>query len=153
MTKDIDFPSPDKLYPLTVDLKRTCFLKNVITRKNIIVGDYTYYEDNSGNPNNFENDNVFYHYDFWGDKLIIGKFCQIASWVKFLMNGMWHNMECFTTYPFTLFSSSLNEHYPVNKFYPCKGDTIVGNDVWIGMNVTIMPGVHIGDGAIIGQIH
>jgi virginiamycin A acetyltransferase len=42
------------------------FLKNVITRKNIIVGDYTYYDDNSGNPNNFENENVFYHYDFWG---------------------------------------------------------------------------------------
>lgn len=33
---------------------------------------------------------------------------------------------------------------------PLKGDTVVGNDVWIGQNSTILPGVHIGDGAIIG---
>ncbi|MDR2617200.1 MAG: hypothetical protein LBC22_05335 [Endomicrobium sp.] len=72
MVKDIDFPLPNKLYPLTANLERTCFLKNVITWKNIIVGDYTYYDDNSGISNNFETANVFYHCDFCGDKLIIG---------------------------------------------------------------------------------
>ncbi|MGX8716749.1 MAG: CatB-related O-acetyltransferase, partial [bacterium] len=80
----------------------------------------------------------------------IGKFCQIASGVKFLMNGMFHSMSGITTFPFAIFSKDCQSAYPADFKYPFKGDTIIGNDVWIGYNVTIMPGVHIGDGAIIG---
>lgn len=144
----MDFPSPSKKYPLIYNLERTCFLKNFITRKNIIVGDYTYYDDNT-DVHNFEK-NVLYHYEFIEDKLIIGKFCQIASDVKFLMNGMFHMNDTFSTYPFSIFSHECAERYPKDKSFPFKGDTIIGNDVWIGYNATFMPGIKVGDGAIIG---
>ncbi|MBQ3564661.1 MAG: CatB-related O-acetyltransferase [Alphaproteobacteria bacterium] len=142
------FPSPDTLYPLIYDMERTCFLKNIVTQPNVIVGDYTYYDDET-DVRNFEK-NILYHYEFLGDKLVIGKFCQIASGVKFLMNGMFHIMDAFTTYPFTIFSKECGEKYPKNVKFPFKGDTVIGNDVWIGHNVTFMPGVRISDGAIIG---
>lgn len=125
---------------------RLCFLKNIITRPNIIVGDYTYYDDFE-NVHNFEK-NVKYHFDFIGDKLIIGKFCMIASDVRFIMNGANHLTEAVTSYPFAIFGKDwANAMY--GKTYPSKGDTIIGNDVWMGFNATIMAGVKIGDGAII----
>lgn len=142
------FPSPDCTFPLSVGLKRTCFLKNIVKNPNIIIGDYTYYDDKD-DIHNFEK-NVMYHYDFVGDKLIIGKFCQIAENVKFLMNGMFHMNNCFSTYPFIIFSEDCAKKYPPNPDFPNHGNTIVGNDVWIGYSATFMPGVHIGDGAIIG---
>lgn len=142
------FPSPSEKFPLFFLTERTCFLKNFITRPNIIVGDYTYYDDEA-DVRNFEK-NVLYHFEFLGDKLQIGKFCQIASGVKFLMNGMFHSMSGITTFPFSIFSKDCQSAYPADFKYPFKGDTVIGNDVWIGYNVTIMPGVHIGDGAIIG---
>jgi len=142
------FPSPNTLYPLISGMNRTCFLKNIITRSNIVVGDYTYYDDEV-DVRNFEK-NVLYHYDFLGDKLVIGKFCQIASDVKFFMNGMFHMMESFSTYPFMIFSEECRKKYPLNAKFPFKGDTVVGNDVWIGYNAAFMPGVKIADGAIIG---
>lgn len=142
------FPSPNKLYPLTVSLERTCFLKNIITRPNIVVDDYTYYDDEY-DVRNFEK-NVLYHFDFLGDQLIIGKFCQIASGVRFLMNGMFHMKDSFSTYPFAIFSEECSKQYPAEAKYPFKGNTEIGNDVWIGYGATFMPGVKIGSGAIIG---
>lgn len=90
--------------------------------------------------------NVLYHFDFIGDKLIIGKFCQIATGVRFLMNGGNHAIDGFSTFPFAVFD---HEWRDVPLRSKSKGDTIVGNDVWIGNSVTIMPGIRIGDGAII----
>ena len=142
------FPDPSILYPLSVGLKRTVFLKNFITRPNIIVGDYTFYDDEE-DPTNFEK-NIKYHYDFIGDKLIIGRFCQIAQNVKFLMNGIFHNHHYLTAYPFAIFDKEIAEQHPASLVFPNKGDTVIENDVWIGYNATIMPGVHIGNGAIIG---
>lgn len=142
------FPSPDTLYPLVFGMDRTCFLKNIITKPNIEVGDYTYYDDEE-DVHNFEK-HVLYHYEFLGDKLVIGKFCQIASDVKFLMNGMFHLMDSFSTFPFMIFSNECKASYPKDAKYPFKGDTVIGNDVWIGYNATFMPGVHVADGAIIG---
>ncbi len=142
------FPSPDTLYPLVSNMDRTCFLKNIITRSNIIVGDYTYYDDEV-DVKNFEK-NVLYHYDFLNDKLIIGKFCQIASDVKFFMNGMFHMIDSFSTYPFMIFSKGCQKKYPSSAKFPFKGDTVIGNDVWIGYNASFMPGVKVSDGAIIG---
>ncbi len=136
--KDLKFPLPD--------YKRLCFLKNIITNPNIIVGDYTYYDDFE-DVHNFEK-NVKYHFDFIGDRLIIGKFCMIAADVVFIMNGANHLTVGITTYPFAIFGGDWSAAMQAAA-YPTKGDTIVGNDVWIGHNVTIMPGITIGDGAII----
>ncbi|WP_020526188.1 CatB-related O-acetyltransferase [Flexithrix dorotheae] len=138
---------PDKhtKFPLA-NYERLCFLKNIITNPNIIVGDYTYYDDFE-DVQNFEK-NVKYHFDFTGDKLIIGKFCMIASGVSFIMNGANHLTDAFSTYPFAIFGKGW-ENAMEGREYPHKGDLIIGNDVWIGHNATIMAGVKIGDGAII----
>ncbi|WKK82278.1 CatB-related O-acetyltransferase [Marivirga arenosa] len=138
---------PDKniKFPLE-NYERLCFLKNVVKNPNIIVGDYTYYDDFE-NVENFEK-NVKYLFDFVGDKLIIGKFCMIASDVKFIMNGANHLTDSLSTYPFAIFGRGW-ENAMQGKSYPHKGDINIGNDVWIGYNATIMAGVNIGDGAII----
>jgi virginiamycin A acetyltransferase len=138
-------PNKNIKFPLE-NYQRLCFLKNNIKNPNIIVGDYTYYDDFE-NIENFEK-NVKYHFDFVGDKLIIGKFCMIASGVTFIMNGANHLTNALTTYPFAIFGNGW-ENAMEGKLYPQKGDIIIGNDVWIGYNATIMAGVTIGDGAII----
>ena len=92
---------------------------------------------------------VTHLYDWNGDKLIIGKFCQVASGVEFMMNGANHQMNAISTFPFYTLEDWDMEP-PAISDLPIKGDTIIGNDVWIGQNATILPGVHIGDGAIIG---
>ena len=135
-------PNPNKVFP-NVKLKTITNIKPTIKNKNIIVGDFTYFADK-----NFEK-HVTHHYDFNGDKLIIGKFCQIAAGVNFVMNGANHQMNAVTTFPFYIFEGWKQKVPALNKL-PLKGDTVIGNDVWIGQNVTILPGVHIGDGAIIG---
>ena len=140
-------PDPDKVFP-NENIRSLCFIKNVITRPNIIVGDYTYYDDNGG-AEDFEK-HVTHHYEFIGDKLIIGKFCAIGKGVEFIMNGANHRMNSASTYPFNIMGGGWERVTPSLKDLPIKGDTVVGNDVWIGQNVTVLPGVHIGDGAIIG---
>ncbi len=140
-------PDANEKFPLP-GYNRLCFLKNIITNPNIIVGDYTYYDDFE-DVRNFEK-NVKYHFDFIGDKLIIGKFCMIASGVTFIMNGANHLTEAVSTYPFAIFGHGWAEAMD-GKTYPTKGDTIIGNDVWIGYNAVIMPGVQIGDGAVIAS--
>lgn len=139
--------APDKelKFPLK-NYNRLCFLKNIIQNPHIIVGDYTYYHDFE-DVNNFEK-NVKYHFDFVGDKLIIGKFCMIASGVNFIMNGANHLSEAISSYPFAIFGNDW-QNAMNGKSYPTKGNTIIGNDVWIGHNVTIMPGVKIDDGVIV----
>jgi virginiamycin A acetyltransferase len=130
---------PDPNYPFPVpDYNNICYLKNIIKNPNIIVGDYTYYED-FDNPLNFEK-NVLYNFDpAHCGKLIIGKFCAIANGVKFLMNDANHNMDGITTYPFHVFQNGWEK-----KELPSKGDTVIGNDVLIGYEAIIMPGVRIG---------
>lgn len=141
-------PDPNKIFP-NEKIPSLCYIKNVIKNPNIIVGDFTYYDDING-AEQFEK-HVTHHYNFIGDKLIIGKFCQIAKGVEFVMNGANHRMNCASTYPFYIMGGDWgNALAPVAKELPLKGDTVVGNDVWIGQNTTILPGVHIGDGAIIG---
>ncbi len=140
-------PNPNAIFP-NEKIKSLCFIKNVITRPTIIVGDYTYYDDIDG-AERFE-EHVTHHYDFNGDRLIIGKFCAIARGIEFVMNGANHRMCSVTTYPFNIMGGGWEKSTPEMSDLPLKGDTIVGNDVWIGQNVTVMPGVHIGDGAIIG---
>lgn len=141
----MNIPDKNLKFPLE-HYDRLCFLKNIITNPNIIVGDYTYYDDFES-VENFEK-NVKYLFDFTGDKLVIGKFCMIASDVVFIMNGANHLNDSISTYPFAIFGGDWSDAME-GKSYPTKGDTIIGNDVWIGYGATVMPGVTVGDGAII----
>ncbi|TGL80538.1 CatB-related O-acetyltransferase [Leptospira yasudae] len=141
-------PDPSTPHPFP-QFPRIGFLKNFIRSPLIEVGDYTYYDDPDG-AEHFETKNVLYHYDFRGDKLVIGKFCAIATDVKFIMNGANHKMDAFSTYPFAIFGNGWEKVMPRPEEFPNKGNTIVGNDVWIGTNAVILPGIKIGNGAIIG---
>ena len=135
-------PNPNTVHPIA-GYDKEIYVKPTIKNPNIIVGDFTYIADSE-----FES-HVTHHYDFIDDKLIIGKFCQIAAGVEFVMNGANHQMNAVSTFPFyTLEGWKMNP--PAKSDMPFKGDTVIGNDVWIGQNATILPGVHIGDGAIIG---
>lgn len=140
-------PNPNEIFP-NPKIPSLCFIKNVVKNPNIIVGEYTYYDDING-AENFES-HVTHHYDFIGDKLIIGKFCAIAKGIEFIMNGANHRINSITTYPFNIMGNGWEKSAPSLSELKLKGDTIVGNDVWIGQNVTVLPAVHIGDGAIIG---
>ena len=137
-------PNPNTLYPIK-GVTRTVYLKNIITNPHVVVGDYTYYDD-PDDVHNFEK-NVLYHFDFMGDRLVIGKFCQIATGVRFIMNGSNHAMGGFSTYPFKVFGGDWDK---ASLDVQSKGDTIIGHDVWIGNGATLMQGVTIGDGTIIG---
>ncbi|MBP5639577.1 MAG: CatB-related O-acetyltransferase [Victivallales bacterium] len=135
-------PDPNEIHPIA-GYDREIYVKPTIRNPNIVVGDFTYIADNE-----FES-HVTHHYEWLGDRLIIGKFCQIAAGVEFVMNGANHQMNAVTTYPFyTLEGWEMKP--PAKESLPFKGDTVVGNDVWIGQNAVVLPGVHIGDGAIIG---
>lgn len=138
--------APSTVFPLA-GYERLCFLKNVVTHPQITVGEYTYYDD-LDDVHRFQQ-NVRYLFDFTGDRLTIGKFCMIASGVEFLMNGANHLTQAVSAYPFAVFGGDWAGAMD-GKAYPSKGDTRVGNDVWIGYRATILPGVTIGDGAIVG---
>jgi virginiamycin A acetyltransferase len=126
---------------------QVCFIQNTVSNPNIIIGDYTYYDDPE-NSEDFER-NVLYHFPFIGDQLIIGKFCALARGVTFIMNGANHKLDGFSTYPFQIFGNGWEKVTPKPEELPYKGNTVIGNDVWIGYEVVIMPGVQVGDGAII----
>jgi virginiamycin A acetyltransferase len=128
---------------------QVCFIKNTVQNPNIIVGDYSYYDDPE-DPENFER-NVLYHFPFIGDRLIIGKFCAIAREVRFIMNGANHKMSGISTYPFQIFGNGWEKAMPEPGEFPFKGDTVIGNDVWIGYQALIMPGISIGNGAIVAS--
>ena len=138
-----------KTYPRTNDYQ-TIYLNTIINNPNIIVGDYTIYNDFVNDPTQFKKNNVLYHYPINQDRLIIGKFCSIACGVKFLFNSANHTLKSLSNYTFPLFF----EEWGLNKknvasAWDNKGDIIIGNDVWIGYEAVIMAGVHIGDGAVI----
>lgn len=148
MEVPVNGPNPNDKEPMK-GFPQVGFLKNFITSPNIEVGDYTYYDDPDG-PENFEA-NVLYHFPFIGDKLKIGKFCAIAKDVTFIMNGANHKVSGFSTYPFYIFGNGWEKVLPSEGELPYKGDTVIGNDVWLGYESTIMPGVSIGHGAIIAS--
>ena len=136
-------PNPNEIFPLKSGLESVTYIKPTIKNKNIIVGEFSYYAGQD-----FEKQ-VTHHYDFIGDRLIIGKFCQIGFGVEFMMNGANHAMSGVSTFPFYIFKGFSQEAPSLDKL-PIKGDTVVGNDVWIGQNSLILPGAKIGDGVIIG---
>ena len=140
----------NKIYPRPHD-KQIVYLKNVIKNPNIIVGDYTIYNDFVNDPQDFEKNNVLYQYPVNGDKLIIGKFCSIACGAKFLFTSANHSLKSLSIYTFPIFFDEWDiDSKNITSAWDNKGDTVIGNDVWIGYDAIIMPGVKIGDGAIIG---
>ncbi len=140
-------PSPLEKRPMRA-APHVCFLKNIVKSPNIIAGDYTAVHLVDENDD-FEK-NVLYHYDFIGDKLIFGKFCGIARKAKFIMNGSHHILDGISTYPFQVFGNGWEKVMPPLSGLAVKGDTIVANDVWICYDSLIMPGIHIGNGAVVG---
>lgn len=139
-------PDPRNKHPME-GFPQVCFIRNTVDNPQISIGEYTYYDD-PVDSENFER-NVLYHFPFIGDKLIIGKFCALARDLKFIMNGANHKMAGASTYPFQIFSGGWEQVMPALGELPYKGDTVIGNDVWIGYEALIMPGVHIGNGAIV----
>ena len=140
--KDETLPDPNIVHPIP-GYDQEIYIKPTIKNPNIIVGDFTYIADSE-----FES-HVTHHYDFNGDKLIIGKFCQIAAGVEFIMNGANHQRNAVTTFPFYTLQG-WEQTPPSPEDLSLEGDTVIGNDVWIGQNATFLPGVKVGDGAIIG---
>ncbi len=140
--KNVKMPDPDILHPIA-GYENEIYVKPSLTNPNISVGAFTYIADAE-----FES-HVTNFYPWSRDQLIIGKFCQIASGVEFIMNDANHQMNAVSTFPFYTLDG-WNAEPPRPDDMPFKGDTVIGNDVWIGQNATILPGVHIGNGAIIG---
>ena len=139
-----------KLYPRTGDTN-TIYLQHAVTSPQIKVGAYTMYHEFAYDPRLFETNNVLYQYPINRDRLIIGKFCSIASGVRFLFNSANHALGSLSTYPFPLFFEQWGlPAGQVTQAWDNKGDIVVGNDVWIGYQAVVLSGVKIGDGAIIG---
>lgn len=140
----------NKIYPRKGDTQ-TVYLNAVVKDPSIEVGDYTIYNDFISDPRQFEQNNVLYHYPINHERLIIGKFCSIACGVKFLFNCANHTLKSLSTYTFSLFYEDWElEKSNVASAWDNKGDIVIGNDVWIGLEAVILAGVKIGDGAIIG---
>ena len=135
-------PDPNTVHPIA-GYDKEIYVKPTISNPGIIVGDFTYISDSD-----FES-HVTHYYPWSRDRLIIGKFCQIASGVEFVMNDANHQMSSVSTFPFYTLEG-WEEETPTAGDMPFKGDTVIENDVWIGQNAVILPGVHIGNGAIIG---
>ena len=124
--KDGKHPNPNTIHPIA-GYDKEIYVKPTITNPNIIVGDFTYIADSD-----FES-HVSHLYEWNDDKLIIGKFCQIAAGVEFVMNGANHQMNAVSTFPFyTLEGWEMSP--PAKTDLPLKGDTVIENDVWIGQN-------------------
>ncbi|HEX7129511.1 MAG TPA: Vat family streptogramin A O-acetyltransferase [Rhodanobacteraceae bacterium] len=141
-------PDPRDKHPME-GFPQVCFIRNTVKNPNIVIGDYTYYDDPEDSED-FER-NVLYHYPFIGDRLVIGKFCAIARGARFIMNGANHKLSGISTYPFQIFGNGWEKAMPKPGELPYKGDTVIGNDVWIGYEALVMPGVRIGDGAIVSS--
>jgi virginiamycin A acetyltransferase len=137
------------IYPR--DDKQTVYVKSVVDGPNIIVGEYTMYNDFCNDPRDFQKNNVLYHYPINNDILTIGKYCSIACGAKFIFTSANHAMGSLSTYPFPIFFDEWGlDIKDITKAWDNKGDITIGNDVWIGYEAVILSGVTIGDGAIIG---
>lgn len=139
-----------KIYPRSGDV-HTVYLNAVVDDPQIEIGDYTVYNDFTADPRRFAENNVLYHYPVHRERLIVGKYCSVACGAKFLFNCANHTLRSLSTYTFPLFYEEWEgDRARVAEAWDCKGDIVIGNDVWIGYEAVILAGVHIGDGAIVG---
>jgi virginiamycin A acetyltransferase len=127
--------------------ERVVFLKPLVRNPQIQVGEYTYYDDPDA-ALEFERDAFLYGYG--PERLIIGRYCAIASGVRFIMSGANHADLGPSTFPFGIFGGVWAERtMDLVMSAESRGDTVVGNDVWLGYRALVMPGVAIGDGAVV----
>jgi virginiamycin A acetyltransferase len=126
--------------------ERVVFLKPLVTHPNVEVGEYTYYDD-PDDPGAFERDAVLYAHG--PERLVIGRFCAIASGVRFVLPGANHADLGPSTFPFGIFGDAWADTMDLVMSAPSRGDTVVGHDVWIGYQALILPGVTIGHGAVV----
>lgn len=140
-----DAPDPLRAHPVPGH-DRVAFLQAVVTDPRIVVGDYTYYDDPDG-PEHFQ-DRAFL-YGYGPERLIIGKYCALAARTRFLMPGAQHADRGPSTFPFAIFGADWAHTMDLVMSAVSKGDTRVGHDVWIGYDALILPGVTIGDGAVV----
>ena len=139
-----------KIYPRSQG-HSTVYLKNVVDDPSISVGEYTIYDDFVRDPRDFQRNNVLYHYPINRERLVIGKFCSIASGAKFLFNSANHTLRSLSTYIFpVLFEEWGLDVERIPEAWDNRGDIVIGNDVWIGYEAVVLAGVTIGDGAVIG---
>lgn len=148
---------PARTHPMVMPdgtvIRTVVHLNQVIDHPRITIGDFTYFghleelEDNAGYL-------APYLFPLSPEKLVIGKFCQIAHGVRIITASANHDTSGFSTYPFANFmmdeTTGFDDIKALFNLPNRKGDTVIGNDVWIGMGAVIMPGVTIGDGAMIG---
>lgn len=142
-------PDPDTLHPMPGFPRIVALRPLAAGRANVTVGPYSYYDDPDDAPAFFDR-NVLHHFDFIGDRLVIGPFCAFATGCRIVMNGANHAMDGFSTYPFNIFGAGWEEGFdPATWTAQNRGDTVIGADVWVGAEAWILPGVTIGAGAIV----
>ena len=141
-------PDPADPYPVrTADgtaIRSTVFLKPLIGQSNFEVGEYTYASDFDP-PENWASHLAPYLFPGAPGLLRLGKFCAIAHGTRFVTAGASHATDGLTTYPFPIFDAEARGGYQ-----PDQRDTVIGHDVWFGMNAMVLPGARIGSGCIIG---
>ena len=144
------FPSPDTAYPLRLAdgsvHAGTVFLSAVLDHARIEVGDYTYASAHTP-PDDWAARLAPYLFEVSAEKLVIGKFCQIADSALFITASANHRYDGFSSFPFMIFTGQFLDAPSVPDPGP---DTVIGNDVWIGQGARIMPGASIGNGVIVG---
>ncbi len=142
-------PDPSTRYPLELTEQLAFLAPLAEGRDNVQIGRFTYYDDPDG-PEHFFDRNVRYHFDFVGDRLVIGPFCAIAARAQFIMNGANHAMTGLSTFPFAIFGHGWDDGFDVDDWGSgARGDTVIGADAWIGTEAMILPGVTVGAGAIV----
>src|SRR4051812_28591246 len=142
----IDAPDPMALHPVAGQ-QRVVFLKPLVRHPNVEVGEYTYYDD-PDDPLAFEREAFLYAHG--PERLVIGRYCAIASKVRFLMSAGNHADLGPSTFPFGIFGEPwAASTMDLVMGAPSRGDTVVGNDVWLGYRALVMPGVNIRDGAVV----
>ena len=145
-------PNNDQRIYAMDQYREVVYLKNVVNDPEIEVGVHTYYHDDQKDPRDFVKNNVLYHFPGFGDHIKIGSYCSIASGAKFMCSACQHDPASLAWYPFGIYTEHWdNIDFEKDFSWGHRGQGIeVGNDVWIGRESIIMPGVKIGDGAAIG---
>ena len=146
------FPDPETRNPLILpDGKAhagTVFLKAVIDHPRFIVGDYSY-ASATHPPEDWAVQLAPYLFPTSDEKLILGKFCQIADGAVFITASANHRRNGFSTYPFAVFDHATAEGRPSLPEWSGP-DTVLGHDVWLGKDARVLPGARIGNGVIVG---
>lgn len=147
----VDFPLPDTIHPVTLPdgtrHRGTVFLRAVISHPRIVVGEYSY-ASAFDPPEDWAARLAPYLFAFSPERLLIGRFCQIADGVRFITASANHRHDGISSFPFAIFSS---DSKGLGASMPGPGpDTVIGHDVWIGQGARILPGARIGNGVIVG---